>query len=419
MSQSSTSPGQVSVAQSTQFGSAVLPILLLFSFASSSLQQQHSSGQSGAAPLLTPCYNGDADRSREIPALLVASQNCTLEQQGGIPYRLHTRRYPYCRRQCPVQMVPRGCSLSELSPSSLMRLLAGRRLVLWGDSVSRMHFDFLVRVFLHGCVQHRTQFARRARSVALRTGFGSTGGLRGYSMRASANGAGGTVLRKTRACRPLPAEERGAPSCVKISSCTGERSPAAVEICYVHSFREALSPDSEGCLEYLKPTDVVVFNTGLHFQPNERGQYSRSLESLASAWRRVQEEAVEKGRVAPLAIWRETSPQHFDSPGGEFAFRRVAQRGSYSCAAVKRSEALQHNWRNRVADGLLSGMPFLRVWSLSLDQPQLHTQYRVKPGGEVYADCSHFCISERGIYFAWSTLLLNQLTSLLPTPSRQ
>lgn len=228
--------------------------------------------------------------------------------QGRIPYRLHTQRYPYCRQQCPTSLAPRGCSLLGLTPANLLRTLAGRRLVLWGDSVSRMHHDFLVRVLLRGCPQRRAQFAPRERR---RSRLGS-GPMQGYKLQIGPGGA--TVLTKARACRPLPAEERGAPTCVRVRSCGADRASAPAEICYVHSFKEVLGPDSQGCLAHLKPRDVVLFNTGLHYQPHERGSYAQSIGALSSAWAALR---AQQGRTAPVAIWRETSPQVWHAAAAE------------------------------------------------------------------------------------------------------
>mmetsp|Transcript_23429 Transcript_23429/g.60880 ORF Transcript_23429/g.60880 Transcript_23429/m.60880 type:complete len:418 (-) Transcript_23429:13-1266(-) len=369
----------------------------------------------GGEGSLPPCYGrgGRGSLSREVPAELHAPDRCEREQQGGIRYRLHTRRYPMCQRQCPASLRPSGCSLSRLSAGRFICELNGRRLVLWGDSVSRMHFDFLARVLLQGCTQRRLQFVPKASRRGSRAP-GAAVRLRGYSLQVL-GASGGAVLTKTQACQPLPPEEHGAPSCVRVRGCEPGGPAATADICYIHSFKEAVGAGSQPCLAHLRPSDVVLFNTGLHFQPTERRSYARSLRALSSAWAALASGAAQRGQPAPEAIWRETSPQHFDTPGGEFAFRRVVRSRGYSCSAVARREAEEHNWRNRVAEQeLLPRMPLLRVWNVSLGAPHLHTQFRAKPGGETYADCSHYCISPRGMYFAWTELLLNQLMALLP-----
>jgi hypothetical protein len=170
---------------------------------------------------------------------------------------------------------------------------------------------------------------------------------------------------------------------------------------------------------HLRSGDVVLFNNGLHYQPSEAREYGRQLRRFRLAWDGVVDEAQRAGRDPPVGIWRETSPQHFDTPGGEFVLVNaklplLKHPRSFACSTVSRKSALSRNWRNDAAEMELgSVLPFLRVWALGQGAPELHTQYRVKPDTKT-ADCTHWCISPHGMYHAWTTLLVNQLAALLP-----
>jgi hypothetical protein len=164
-------------------------------------------------------------------------------------------------------------------------------------------------------------------------------------------------------------------------------------------FFNMFRPNSEahGLPEILQtyPVDVLIFDHGLHFLKHEKGEF---LEDSLPALQLL-------GEKVPLLIWRETTSQHYDNPGGHFD--REGLDGETSCVNVPLSEQTnqpaavdwmqelvvqQMNWTmidasapNFVSTPRSSGqqelvmIPFRRFTSYLWD---LH------PG---FPDCSHFC----------------------------
>jgi hypothetical protein len=76
---------------------------------------------------------------------------------------------------------------------------------------------------------------------------------------------------------------------------------------------KAFFPDLSNVTEFIvSDNNVIVFDYGLHYDPNENG-FTEAMTSLLHVLLPV----AERGDLKMLA-WRETSAQHFDKPGGHY-----------------------------------------------------------------------------------------------------
>ena len=71
--------------------------------------------------------------------------------------------------------------------------------------------------------------------------------------------------------------------------------------------KETLLP-SLGALGAL-PTDIMVLNVAVWM--NAEAEYRANLGMFAEYWQ-------EHRKELPITVWRDASPQHFDSPTGDF-----------------------------------------------------------------------------------------------------
>jgi hypothetical protein len=205
-------------------------------------------------------------------------------------------------------------------------------------------------------------------------------------------------------CTQPVVDGRRRPQCLRFHGIKGH---AAAEFCFIQSFKGVIESGNSECLRQLRPQDVVLFNSGLHFQRRERAAYKLALEQFITSLGGL-------GKRKPLAVWRETSAQHFR---GSAEFRRFEHvKLSYRCSDVAQAALRASNWRNQVAEAFVGRhMPILRVWNISAAASFAHTHVRVKTthGNLRLADCTHFCNTPGGMYAIWTTLLFNQLQMLL------
>ena len=133
----------------------------------------------------------------------------------------------------------------------------------------------------------------------------------------------------------------------------------------------------------LRANDVVVANTGLHH--NNLGSLNTSLDSFVRFFH-----AAKASRVC--TTWRETLPQHWATPGGEYLLRarmsilHAKRNGSTPCCVplpeAQRNGTRRQKW-NEFAEPRLwaNGVPVLRVYHLFSGLDYLH---------KACYDCMHY-----------------------------
>ncbi|KAK9821784.1 hypothetical protein WJX81_002796 [Elliptochloris bilobata] len=119
------------------------------------------------------------------------------------------------------------------------------------------------------------------------------------------------------------------------------------------------------------PGDIVVVNSGLH----HNNDYAGKLGVLAD-W------GAEARRCGLQLMWRDTSPQHFNTSGGEWP----GGEPPYNCTP-HREPVLDGGWRNKLATPIFQerGIPVLDTWNQTTELWEFH-----RDNGHGH-ECSHFC----------------------------
>jgi len=228
---------------------------------------------------------------------------------------------------------------ASFSAKRLLSQLAGRTLLLLGDSVSEQHFHSIACTLL-GAANHTSPPPQPVRPSA--------------SSIAS-------EIWKTRSCLVFAHE---------------------VLLCYVTAGKanELHSPPwilAGRLRQALLPSDVVLLNVGLHFSESAAAkQYEQLAGPLMRSSRAVDAKP-------PLVIYRETSPQHFS--GGAYPPVDTSVRG---CVPLpSRVEAApRRNRYNEAINPLAAhdGVPVLRIWQSS---SLMHGEHLSPPD-----DCTHWIL---------------------------
>eukprot|EP01040_Poterioochromonas_malhamensis_P013946 gene13946-15398_t len=150
----------------------------------------------------------------------------------------------------------------------------------------------------------------------------------------------------------------------------------------------------------LTSNDIVLFNRGIHV--HEAKIMHEEVKSFFDEYLKLPE------THQPMLIWRESSPQHFDTPNGHYNKSRL----HFPCHPYNNfAKAYVKDFRNRVVDQILTyhkHIPIMRVWNVSSIAGDHHVslQHRIdEPGGY---DCTHFC-ENSGVYYYWREVLYNIL----------
>jgi hypothetical protein len=140
--------------------------------------------------------------------------------------------------------------------------------------------------------------------------------------------------------------------------------------------------------EVIPHSDIVVFDHGVHWTLNEKNIFARDMLRYLKGFR---------DSNLTLLAWRETSAQHFDSPGGHYfkriqnkpcvpitsskeAFRRPIMEQSARDAGFKWKNILDKNFsETSVEREELVFLPF-RKYTVPLDWLHPH-------------ECTHYCHS--------------------------
>lgn len=124
--------------------------------------------------------------------------------------------------------------------------------------------------------------------------------------------------------------------------------------------------------------DILVPNVGAHYQGALRHLVT-DVHKFASELGRWQKAGHDR-----LVIWREVSPQHFDSNDGNFLNSAShiqsakSANGEYGCKAT--SDAAKNNWRNIAINPIIKehNIPILYIFNHSLTQWDAHVSDNLK-----------------------------------------
>jgi hypothetical protein len=150
----------------------------------------------------------------------------------------------------------------------------------------------------------------------------------------------------------------------------------------------------------LTPNDIVLFNRGFHV--HESNIMQREVQSFFNEYLNFHE------THQPMLIWRESSPQHFDTPNGYYNKTRL----HFPCHPFYNiTKAYVEDFHNRFVDQLFTyyrHVPIMRVWNVSsiANDQHVYLQHRTDEPGEY--DCTHFC-ENSGVFYYWREILYNIL----------
>lgn len=161
----------------------------------------------------------------------------------------------------------------------------------------------------------------------------------------------------------------------------------------------------------LRRQDTIVANIGLLFTEPHGGALAQAVQLLLEAHARL------PVAVRPRLIWRETAPQHFDSPDGSYWLpggRVTSQANGWhdtrSCVPlqnVTRANIFNSNTRDIV--GRFPSVATLHIWDASASAWTEHPAVELDPRRHKrYLDCTHYC-QQSGVLSWWTTELLRLL----------
>eukprot|EP00873_Tetraselmis_striata_P028071 jgi/Tetstr1/448335/TSEL_035619.t1 len=347
------------------------------------------------------CYDSVLSLRTELPLVVRPFTQEAGEDSEAIAavrdfHMPYTTKYCKERDQRMLELRPDGCLLDPFEPAELLRLIRGRRLVVWGDSTQRQFFSYLSA--------RLEQHALGSPNITMRAHYGLT---RGCEVLESPDRHTGVLL--TRPCFEA-ARANWRKHC--------HNYPGGTSLCFVRNDRHVVDPQNVVFYNDLRESDIVLANVGLHHNtPEGLAQDLRGFAKLLSYQSK-------SGRRMPLWLWRDTSPQHFKGGlGGNYPeeksdrLRHVVP-GEFRCTRYPLDVMRRTDWRNRVLmqEGLEAfehyhvPMPFLRVWNLTAMLPGKHPQTL---GTTRVADCTHHCPGYGGVYELWSVLFYNFLSAAL------
>lgn len=335
---------------------------------------------------------------------------------GRFPKLFAYSKGEHCDAQPELRFDIDDCKLADFDPLMLISRLRGRRLVLWGDSVSRQMFEYMrarIDAFAEAAARpplpspYDYTAPRGCRFEKTKVQFAFNIARKGMSVTRSGRQSFRTLSRSCysrresidRHCFSYPAH--------------------AFKLCYVSARDHVIDGHNVAIFQTISASDIVLANIGLH-----RNDASRLRMALK---RFVLQLAIFKHQRMPLPrlLWRTTSAQHFhNEKGGHWpsdpqraaALQDVrAYPGGYKCQARPYAEMRAHNWRNEVAEELLRPLkiPVLDVWNLTALHPTGHPQLL---HDMTKADCTHWCANPGGLLEVWVQLLQDLLFTLLRSP---
>lgn len=146
--------------------------------------------------------------------------------------------------------------------------------------------------------------------------------------------------------------------------------------------------------------DLLIANEGVWLTDRDKGftdvrAAETRVEHLASVWR-------EHGRDSGVHLfWRETGPQHFETPDGRFNRSHMALMGTaFRCMPHGRTARPAWEQRARLEPLEEAGATVVRVWNLSASQWDVHTAGLNESTDSRDTDCTHYC-EPSGMLEAW------------------
>ena len=152
--------------------------------------------------------------------------------------------------------------------------------------------------------------------------------------------------------------------------------------------------------------DALIANEGMWLTERTKGvtdvggAETRAAQ-LAAVWRQ------HGGSSGVRLLWREASPQHFETPDGRFNRSYLHPRPisgderPLRCVPHREQGAGWHPQRAGLAPLEAAGVPIVRVWDLSVSQWDVHTAGpQPLTGGSQALDCTHYC-EPSGVLDAW------------------
>eukprot|EP00873_Tetraselmis_striata_P025938 jgi/Tetstr1/446202/TSEL_033747.t1 len=304
---------------------------------------------------------------------------------------------PYCKTLRPVTPSAKGCHLVDLSDPSWYTG-PPRELVLYGDSIT-LQMERAIRCLL----ARHAPVPEGGTAAAAAGGPGGPAGRRGAletldetptAIQLALFAGRRRLASQTK--EPGPARYspalRGAP-CRK-DSCT---TWGSLTVCAMRTNEHPLQRDTAPCLLAGAPNDVHVFNVGMWH--NSKGAMGHAVGAFAAFVRRARM----AGEQLPHLVWRESTPQHFAAPGGNYPGRRGG--ACLKTAAAKQMEGRE--FRNAATWAALGDLDLhiAFAWELLKLHPELHVQ-KFK-GTET--DCSHWCETPTGAVSALAHVLLSDV----------
>ena len=167
-----------------------------------------------------------------------------------------------------------------------------------------------------------------------------------------------------------------------------------------------------------KRTDIVMMNTGLW--SNDLDTYTSRLSTFAQYYQLHKHEL-------PYFVWRDSSPQFFHTPTGDFdrSEHAICQPIGFPSGGVTldKNNALvsdlqsspqlrivhEGGWRNQISRAAMKplGIPVIETWNTSVPIWQYHKNAHEDPN---HNDCTHWC--HPSAYVIWLYESLVQLRKL-------
>jgi len=185
----------------------------------------------------------------------------------------------------------------------------------------------------------------------------------------------------------------------------------SLRICHYKSRADVLDAQVAPCLLQALPNDVYLFNVGVWHQSPE------TVTAAVTSFRTFIQQAKASGHVLPRLVFRESSPQHFKTPGGHFA---SSPRGRGCLERQDTEDMADLEFRNRAAISALKDLDIdvMYLWELLRPWPQQHVG-AVCGVNEKICDCTHWCESQPGsIVKAMAKLTLSDLLQTYFTDTR-
>lgn len=356
------------------------------------------------------CFAGPQDLGRPIPGSVQPALPLPgISAQDADQLK---RRFPYTSltKNCAVEAgalkyVPDDdCELTDFDPEEFLQIIKGRRVVLWGDSVTLQFFTYLT-----------------IRLEKFRTRKPTDWGEHDTNKYPPADPEN---------CNSHSEVEDGLrldESCFDIWKGTLEElnvchqyHDSVTSLCFVRADQELINENNVVYWNALRETDVVVANVALHY--NKMSSFQKELSVIAGTLKYLSTR-----QKLPLMLWREASAQHFPNGQGGYYPKgnglRSVNPETFECRAYPYRFMKDLDWRNNVvreegfvAKDLKVTLPILPIWNTTAMASHLHPQLlsHLMTKEAAIADCTHFCPAYGGIYEMWGTLLQNFLNAASP-----